>query len=91
VTGWWRIGGGGEYRGREWMRKGRKSSWGGEQWNVIQEREESDGGKNRDKEIVMVKLIIQKTKNRHNYNKKLSLLGKSSGLTSLVSNPGVQD
>jgi hypothetical protein len=28
LTCWGRIGGGGEGRGREWMRKGRKRSWG---------------------------------------------------------------
>jgi hypothetical protein len=39
VTGWGRIGGGGEDRRKEWMRKGRKSSWEGEQWIVAQEKE----------------------------------------------------
>jgi hypothetical protein len=38
------------------MRGGRKSSWKGEQHR---RRRESDKGKNRDKRIVMVKLIIQ--------------------------------
>jgi hypothetical protein len=36
----------------------------------------------------MVKLIIKK-KNRYSNNKKFSLLGKSSGLIPLVSNPGI--
>jgi hypothetical protein len=31
VTGWGKIEGRGEDRRREWMRRGRKSSWGGEQ------------------------------------------------------------
>jgi hypothetical protein len=39
VTGWGRIGGGGEDRGREWMRRDRKSSWEGEQWIVAQGKE----------------------------------------------------
>jgi hypothetical protein len=39
VTGWGRTGGGGEGRGREWMRRGRKSSWEGEQWIIAQEKE----------------------------------------------------
>jgi hypothetical protein len=42
----------------EWMRRGRKSSWEGEQWIVAQKKGESKGGKNRDKKIVIVKLII---------------------------------
>jgi hypothetical protein len=44
------------------MRRGRKNSWRGEQWIVPQERREGKGGENRDKKIVMVKLIIQKKK-----------------------------
>jgi hypothetical protein len=39
VTDWGRIGRGGEDRGREWMRKGKKSSWEGDQWIVAQEKE----------------------------------------------------
>jgi hypothetical protein len=39
VTDWGRIGGGGEYRGREWMGRGRKSCWEGEQWIIAQEKE----------------------------------------------------
>jgi hypothetical protein len=46
--------------GREWMRRGRKNSWEGEQQIVAQEKRESEGDKNRDKKIMMVKLIIQK-------------------------------
>jgi hypothetical protein len=51
-------------------------------------RRESEGGKNRDKKIVMVKLAIQKKKSGRN-NKKFSLFGKSSGLTPQVSNPHI--
>jgi hypothetical protein len=29
----------GEGKGREWMRRGRKSSWEGEQWILVQEME----------------------------------------------------
>jgi hypothetical protein len=39
VTGSGRMGWGGEYSSREWMRRGRKSSWEGEQWIVAQEKE----------------------------------------------------
>jgi hypothetical protein len=39
VTSWGRIRWGGE-DGKEWMRRGRKSSWGGEQWIVVQEEGE---------------------------------------------------
>jgi hypothetical protein len=67
---------------------GRKISWEGDQWIVAQERGESEEGKNRDKKIVMVKLTTQEKKNRYS-NKKFSLLGKSSGLIPLVSNPGI--
>jgi hypothetical protein len=56
VTGWGRIGGNDEDNGREWIIRGRKSDWEGEQWTVAQEKEESKQGKNRDKKIVMVKL-----------------------------------
>jgi hypothetical protein len=70
--------------GREWMRRGRKSSWEGEQWIVLQERGRNEGGKNRDKKIVMIKLII---KNR--YSEKIQWLGESSGVIPLVSNPGI--
>jgi hypothetical protein len=58
VNGWGRIRGRGKDRGRKWMRRGRKSSWEGEQWIVAQEKE--GRGKNRNKKIVLVKLIIQK-------------------------------
>jgi hypothetical protein len=33
------MGVGGEGRGREWVRRGRKSSWEGEKWIVAQEKE----------------------------------------------------
>jgi hypothetical protein len=60
VTGCGRIGEGGEDGIKEWMKRGRKSSWEGEQWNVAQEKKgESEEGKDRDKRIVMVKLVIQ--------------------------------
>jgi hypothetical protein len=39
VTGWGRIGEGDEDTGREWMRRGRKSSLEGQQWIVAQEKE----------------------------------------------------
>jgi hypothetical protein len=58
VTSWGRIGGRGEDRGIEWMRRGRKSRWGRTMDWII--GKESEGGKSRDKKIVMVKLIIQK-------------------------------
>jgi hypothetical protein len=34
VTGWGRIGRKGE-NGKEWMKRGRKSIWDGEQWIVV--------------------------------------------------------
>jgi hypothetical protein len=39
VTCWGRIGRVSEYRAREWMGRGKKSSWEGEQWIVAQEKE----------------------------------------------------
>jgi hypothetical protein len=48
------------------MRRGRKSSWEGEQWNVAQEKGRSEGVKNRHKKIVMVKIMIQKNKKKEN-------------------------
>jgi hypothetical protein len=45
--------------GNEWMRRGRKKSWEGEQWIVLhRRRHESEEAKNRDKRIVVLKLII---------------------------------
>jgi hypothetical protein len=41
------------------MRSGRKSSWEGGKWSVAQEKEGKSAGKNRDKKLVMVKLIMQ--------------------------------
>jgi hypothetical protein len=76
------------------MRRGRKNSWGVEN-NGLQhkKRRESERSKNGDMKIVMVKLIIQKKKERkktrYNNNKKFSLLGRSSGLIPLASNPGI--
>jgi hypothetical protein len=51
------------------MRRGRKSSWEGEQWIVALEKRESKGGKNRDKKIMMAKLILKKERNRSRNNK----------------------
>jgi hypothetical protein len=58
------------------MRMGRKSSWEGEQWIIAQK--ESEGGKNRDKKIVMVDLIILEEKKNHQVQEpqKFSLLVK---------------
>jgi hypothetical protein len=39
MTGWERMEGEGEGRRREWMRRGRKSSWEREQWILAQEKE----------------------------------------------------
>jgi hypothetical protein len=39
LTGWRRIGGGGNDREREWMREDRKSTQEGEQWIIAQEEE----------------------------------------------------
>jgi hypothetical protein len=39
MTGWRRMGGKGEGRGRKWMRRGRKNSWEGDQWILAQEKE----------------------------------------------------
>jgi hypothetical protein len=41
----------------------RQSSWEGEQWILAQEKEKSEGDKNRNKEIVILKLIIQEKQN----------------------------
>jgi hypothetical protein len=55
MTGWGRMGGGGEGRGREWMRE-----WIGKENNglLLRRRRESEGGENRDEKIVMAKLIV---------------------------------
>jgi hypothetical protein len=50
-------------------------------------RGESEEDKIRDKKIMMVKLIIQKEP--HQVQQQLSLLGKSSRVIPLVSNPGI--
>jgi hypothetical protein len=49
-------GGGGKVRWREWMKWGRKNSW-GKQWILAQEKESVES-KNRDKQIVVIKLKI---------------------------------
>jgi hypothetical protein len=47
-------------------------------------------GENREKKIVMEKLIIQKKKKKTRYNnRKFSLFSKSSGLIPSASNPGI--
>jgi hypothetical protein len=46
------------------------------------------GGKNKDKKIVLMRLIIQ-GKKPSTTTTKFSLLGKSSGLIPLVYNPGI--
>jgi hypothetical protein len=48
------------------MRRGRKSSWVGEQWILAQEKRESVGGEIRDEKILMVKLIVQKENRNKN-------------------------
>jgi hypothetical protein len=61
--------------GREWMRRGRKNCCGGRTTDCSTRKgEKVKGGKNRDKKIVMVKLIIQplSPENRYNNNKKSS-------------------
>jgi hypothetical protein len=45
------------------MRRGGKHIWEGEHWIVVQEKVGSREGKNSDKIIVRVKLVIQKKKN----------------------------
>jgi hypothetical protein len=40
VAGCVKTGGVGDERGREWMKRDRKSSWKGEQWIILQEKEE---------------------------------------------------
>jgi hypothetical protein len=54
----------GENMERQWKRRGRKSTWEGEQWIVAQEKE-GEWSENRDEKILMVKLIVQ----RENRNK----------------------
>jgi hypothetical protein len=39
VTGWGRMGGEAVGKGREWVRRGKMSCWGGEQWILAQEKE----------------------------------------------------
>jgi hypothetical protein len=93
VTGWGGVGGRGKDRGREWIRRGRKSTLEGEQWIVAQEKGGNEGLKTKEKKIVMVKLVIQRKRKRKNTrysnNKKFNLLGKSPGVIPLVSNLGV--
>jgi hypothetical protein len=82
VTGYGRISKGCEDRENEWMRRGRKNSWEGELdsgFYLVQGMEESERGKNRDKKIVMVKLI-QKKKNIQYHNNENVSLAKILGL-----------
>jgi hypothetical protein len=52
-------------QGQKVNEKGRKSSWEGKQLTVLQEKWESEGGRNRNNKLVMVKLIIQKNSPKH--------------------------
>jgi hypothetical protein len=56
------MGEGSEGRGREWMSRGRESSWKGEQWIVVKEKE----GENSNEKTMMVKLIVQKENTNKN-------------------------
>jgi hypothetical protein len=47
------------------MRRGRKSCWEEEQWIVAQEKGGNEGGENKVKKIVMVKLIQNKRKSKN--------------------------
>jgi hypothetical protein len=79
--------------------RGIKSSWEGEQLIVTQEMEGKQKGKNRDKKIVMVKLVIQEKTNTHTKPKtkkhqvqghqKIQFFGKSSQVIPQVSNTGI--
>jgi hypothetical protein len=60
--------GGCENRGREWIRRGRMSSWGENNGLWHSRRRESEEGKNRDEKILMLK-IIQKENRNKNKNK----------------------
>jgi hypothetical protein len=54
------MGGKGKGRGKEWMRKGRTSCWGGKKWILAQERESEQGESSDEK--MMVKLTVLKEK-----------------------------
>jgi hypothetical protein len=83
VTGWGELIVGGEERERKWIRRGRKSIWEGRTMDCSTGKGGKVRGKNRDKKIVMVKLIIQK-KRKHNRKhqvkkqQKVQSFGKSS-------------
>jgi hypothetical protein len=51
------MGGEGESRGREWVRRDRMSCYGGQQW-ILARRGESEGGKSKDKKTMLVKLTV---------------------------------
>jgi hypothetical protein len=77
VTGWERMEGSGEGSRREWMRWGRRSSCEKEKSNQLlhRRRRESEGGENRYMKILMVKLIVQKEKDRNkNKNTKPTIM-----------------
>jgi hypothetical protein len=71
--------------------KGQQEWFRGEQWMVVQERRESEVGKNRDKRIVIVKskILNKKGGKLRKRNKNYGQFNKSSGLTPLVSNSSI--
>jgi hypothetical protein len=68
---------------REWMRRGIKRIG-----RVYKKRGESEGGKNRDKKIVMVHLTIQK-KNHVEQQPKVQSAQQKFWTYSFVSSPGI--
>jgi hypothetical protein len=60
------MGGEGEGRGKQWMRRGRKSSWEGGKYILAQEKEGEQKGESRNEKTVMVKLIVQKENRNKN-------------------------
>jgi hypothetical protein len=89
VSGWGRIVGSGEDRGREWIRRGKRVVWMENNGLYHKRMEKSEGSKN----IVMAKLIIQKRRRREKHqvcnNKKFSPLGESCRVIPLLSNSGI--
>jgi hypothetical protein len=57
MTGSERMGGEGEGRGIEWVRRGRTSCWEESNGFSHRRRRESEGNESRDEKIMMVKLI----------------------------------
>jgi hypothetical protein len=72
------------------MRRDRKSSWEGEQWIVAQKRRENERGKNRDKKIVMAKLIIHTHTHTHKPTTKTTRYWNSKKFIFLVKLLGIQ-